>query len=617
MEIRKIQVKKPKIALMVGDWFPAYGGEQVLIAHLALGLIDEGYEVDILTQGNSGQLSKEEKDLEKTPGLRVLRMGPLYLILSALYLLWKGKQYNLVHAHSTGSAMAMKMASWFTRVPSVFTVHNNHVFEAAWSFNKILDRIMSMETKYSQEISISERFLKAVNVNESVLVIPPGVDLHLFDEVESLGKKGFNFLYVGRLEYSKGLDLLLKAMGTVEGTLHIVGEGPEEKRLKAQAAHLINVSFHGKKTGEARRKLYKNADCFVLPSRVDGLPYELLEACAASLPILATDVGDHRKVVLENVNGHLVHANDVEELSYYLNQLMTSPHLKAMGQASYELVEQEYDWHDTLEKHYRLYEQIQTTKAPSRFKPWQVPLLWLQERRFRNAKLSKEPLQFCLTVDLEVGPDLDLEALEDFFEPFLEFCKKGEFSASLLATKEVLEEYLDELQESQNRGHEIGVKAQSSEWQDGPEKRKLLRQLNELLSVQGWKGVRMFRAPAEVNEKDLELIHQMGFENLPVSEDPKIRFAWEGALPKMRKSPMDLEHFLQMENSELLEAVVRIRAQAEAHGLMPYLIFQASSTSLRGEKFTELAKRLAFLKEHMEVEFLTLSEFCKSCSVTA
>ncbi len=616
MEIRKIQAKKPRVALMLQDWFPAYGGEQVLVARLAVFLVEEGYEVDILTRGGKGKLSKDEKELEKLPGLRVKRMGPLFLLLSFLHLLLHGKKYALVHAHSTGAAMSMKAASWITRVPSLFTVHNNHVFEKRWSLRKILDRIMSMETLFSQEISISERFLKAVNVNEHVLVIPPGVDVHLFDEVETQAKKGFNILYVGRLEYSKGLDVLLKIMNKIDGTLHIVGEGPEETRLRNQAANLINVTFHGKKTGEARRKLYKNADCFVLPSRVDGLPYELLEACAAGLPILATDVGDHRKVVLENTNGHLVHPDDPEELAYYLGQFASNPHLKEMGLASYELVEQEYDWTEMLEKNLRVYEQLQRPKEGKEYKIWDLPGIWLKQQRFKDKKVSKKKLKFCLTVDLEAA-DHSLEYLEEFFEHYEDFCKSSDLKSSLFITEEVLNTFKNNVLEFQTEGHEIGVKAVAEEWQDGPERKKTLRRMHEMLSEQGWKDVRMFRAPTTVSDKDLDAIHQMGFESLPVTEDPKPHIDWESGVPSGQNLVMDLNNFLELSQEELLEAVIRIRTHQEENGMPPYVIFQASSWELRGENFSELSRRLAFLKENMKVEFLTLSEFCKSCSVTA
>lgn len=612
MEIRKIQAKKPRVALMLKDWFPAYGGEQVLVARLALFLVEEGYEVDILTRGSKGKLSKDEKELEKLPGLRVKRMGPFFLPLSLLHLLFKGKKYALVHAHSTGAAMSMKAASWLTGVPTLFTVHNNHVFEKRWSLKKILDRVMSMETLFSQEISISERFLKAVNVNEHVLVIPPGVDVHLFDKVETQSKKGFNILYVGRLEYSKGLDVLLKVMNKVEGTLHIVGEGPEENRLKLQAANLINVTFHGKKTGEARRKLYKNADCFVLPSRVDGLAYELLEACAAGLPILATNVGDHRKVVLENTNGHLVHPEDAEELAYYLGQFASNPHLKEMGLASYELVEQEYDWTEMLQKNLRVYEQLQRPKEGKEYKFWDLPMLWLKQRRFKKAKVSRKTLKFCLTVDLEAAEDHSTEYLEEFFKHYEGFCKNGDLKSSLFATEEVLTNFKDEVLAFQTSGHEVGMKASADEWQDGPERKKTLRKMNEMLSEQGWKNVRMFRAPTNVSDKDLDAIHQMGFESLPVTEDPKPHIDWESGLPSGQSLHMNLKNFLELSEEKLLEAVHRIRAHQEEHGIPPYIIFQAVSWELRGENFSELSRRLAFLKEHMKVEFLTLSEFCKA-----
>jgi len=140
------------------------------------------------------------------------------------------------------------------------------------------------------------------------------------------------------------------------------------------------------------------------------------------------------------------------------------------------------------------------------------------------------------------------------------------------------------------------------------------------------KNVRMLRPPLEVSEQDLEILHEAGFESLPVSEDPwpHVEFHW--GIPFGYVYKMKLRTFLELDEEDLLEAVNRLRAYQKKHGLTPFLIFECDSIEFAsredldyasGENFTLLSKKLAFLKEHMELSFMSLSEFCKSCSLSS
>ena len=377
MKIQKIEIRKDRIALLVDTWFPVYSGEQIHAAKLAEALAAEyGWEVDILTCGVKEGLRREEKILDKTNGVRVRRICKyrwLYPFALIGHLILHRKRYKILHAHTTLSAAAMKVGSWFMNAHTIVTVHGNRVMERGWTLRKLIDRVVFLETRYSQEISVSESFLKARNVNDHVLVIPHGIDTEPFDAVKPQREpEKFRVLFVGRLAHDKGLDLLLKATRELvdssefiqsrkDFVLNIVGPGKDEKVLKELAAKLDltkYVKFHGKVTGETLLEFYKSSDLFVLPSRFEGLPMTLLEACAAKLPILATNVGDMRRLVLENVNGHLIQSEDVQELSYYLAHFAMNPGLEQMGQASYEIVQQEYNWETTIKKILRVYEAL-------------------------------------------------------------------------------------------------------------------------------------------------------------------------------------------------------------------------------------------------------------------
>lgn len=662
MKIQEIKRNKPRVALLISTWFPVHTGQQVYTAKLAEALSREfGYEVDILTRAIDGRTTVEQKEVEKIPALRIKKFGfnshPWNLFMQVAYMAWiffrlllSGKKYSLYHAQGATCAAAMKAASWFTRVPTLVTVHGNHVFEKSWTLKKIIHRVMFLETKYTQEISIAEDFLKAVNVNEHVAVVPYGVDTEPFDRVEvNRSPERFNALYVGRIDLQKGLDTLLRATKKViesngfiqshkDFMLHLVGDGPDKKTLEKLAQNLgieKYIRFHGYLMGEDLVQLYKSCDLFVLPSRTEALPLSVLEACAARLPILATNTGDLRNVVLENVNGHLVEPDDVDDLAYYLEYFAGNPHLEKLGQGSYELVTQEYTWDKTIQKMLRIYEAMMSEKAAKEMKPhehyypWQIPFLFLNARGKNKTYKGKAPLCFCLTTNLvqaHLGEELPDENAEipGFLERFSEFCAQLEAPNTIFVQSDLLETFLPELKSLAESGHELGVKILDQEWLTAPMRRSTLRDLRGRLDELGLPQIRMIRPPMDPSEQDLEILHEAGFESLPTSEDPYPHVEFHHGIPFGHIMKMNLRTFVELDDGELLEAVNRLRAYEKDHGIHPFLIFECDSTEFTsredlehasGENFTLLSRKIAFLKEHMDLEFHTLSEFIRSCRV--
>ncbi len=654
MEIRKITPKKPRVALLIHDWFPFQSSEQIYVCELAKFLSqNQGYEVDILTGGGGLGVRKlthtrEQQDFEKLPGIRVKRF-PYFSVLSTFFtLLFSWKKYKLMHAQGAKSSVPMKAASWFTRVPTVLTVHANHIFQKMWTIKKILHRVMFLETRYSQEISIAENFLKAKNVNESIAVIPYGIDPAPFEAVSAQkNPEVFKVLYVGYIHYLKGVDVLLraaqKAIETSNRTIevHIVGIGPDlsafrklTQKLKLQKY----VKFHGQKTGEALIEMYKSADLFVMPSRSDALPMSLFEACAARLPILASNVGDMRKLVIENTNGHLVEPEDEEELAYYLGHFASNPHLENMGQASFDLVTQEYPLEAMLQKTLHVYDSLevaresQKTSAPQKnlFMPWQLPALFLRQHRLLRPSKNRSalaPLKFCFTVNVS-QPEGSSAAKEEvsagsFFQLMTEFCQTHEIPATFFIQSDLFESNLEAVRGLTQGGHEVGVHVLPMEWNGLPTRKKTARTLRETfdhfaLQGTGPQGVHMFRAPGEISLQDLEYLHESGFDFLPTSEDPLPRISWKLGLPFGQVQKMNLSTFLKLRDKELFVAIHRLHNSQKTHGIEPFLIFECDSTEFKSsEEFTALSKKLMFLKECFALRFMTLSDFCKSCSVKA
>jgi glycosyltransferase involved in cell wall biosynthesis len=154
--------------------------------------------------------------------------------------------------------------------------------------------------------------------------------------LEELGiKKGGPIIGLGvRLSEQKGITYLLQAMPEVikffpDITLVIAGEGPCEDALKKDAIHLgidQHVLFIGPRVDIP--ELLKLFDLYVLPSLWEGLPMVLLEAMAASCPIVATNVGGTSMVITHGVNGSLVRPKEPAHLASGIINLLSNEKLR-------------------------------------------------------------------------------------------------------------------------------------------------------------------------------------------------------------------------------------------------------------------------------------------------
>lgn len=141
-------------------------------------------------------------------------------------------------------------------------------------------------------------------------------------------------LALGRLHRNKGFDVLLQALARLPGAyLWLAGEGPERRALGALAKRLAvgdRVRFLGWRDDAAR--LMAGADAVVCPSRHEPLGNVILEAWAASRPVIATATAGPRSLIDDGRSGRLVPVDDWASLAASLGEVIAEPeHARAMG----------------------------------------------------------------------------------------------------------------------------------------------------------------------------------------------------------------------------------------------------------------------------------------------
>jgi glycosyltransferase involved in cell wall biosynthesis len=155
------------------------------------------------------------------------------------------------------------------------------------------------------------------------------------------------FLYVGRLDPEKGVDVLLRAWAAyetrTEGRLSLAGAGSEEPSLRRLAGelNLKRVTFHGFVPQAQLPNYYGQADVFVFPSLSDPWGMVINEAMAAGLPIITTTApGGARELVRNGENGLLISPGDPQALAEAIDSLATDQSLRErMGRASRDIVQ--------------------------------------------------------------------------------------------------------------------------------------------------------------------------------------------------------------------------------------------------------------------------------------
>jgi glycosyltransferase involved in cell wall biosynthesis len=178
---------------------------------------------------------------------------------------------------------------------------------------------------------------------ERVRAVPLGTEgtkLLAEGRISGCYKGHYVILFLSSLRRSKGFMDVVRSIPNVSekeknvefvfaGEMRLTGEERTEIDGfigRSNIAHLI--TFTGPVAGEDKVKLFHSADIFVLPSYNEGLPTVLLEALAAGLPIITTDVGAIKEVVVCGENGLYVEPGDSQTIAERIVFLLKDDHLR-------------------------------------------------------------------------------------------------------------------------------------------------------------------------------------------------------------------------------------------------------------------------------------------------
>lgn len=304
-----------------------FGGAQRYVFDLATETLKKKYEVVVLC-GQSGILV----DKLKKEKIKVIEIDSLNKNISLfndiksffeIYKILKQERPDVFHINSSKMGGIGAVAGRLAGVRKIiFTAHN-------WAFNwprpawqrSVIKFFQWLTILFSHRtICVSEKTKKEVEgwpfVKNRLIVIYNGVkEFDLMPRQD----KAFTVGVISELHKVKGLDILLTAWSKFvknhRAKLLIIGEGEERTNLENMARNLgISESVTFKGFVDNVRSLLPSFDIFCMPSRSEGMPYALLEAGLAGLPVIATSVGGIPEIIESGVTGVLVPVENAEVL---------------------------------------------------------------------------------------------------------------------------------------------------------------------------------------------------------------------------------------------------------------------------------------------------------------
>ncbi len=372
-------------------YYPERNGQAVFTVNLAEGLAARGHQVMVMTPGYSPRSSLQERNRVligwvasiPLPFYSEVRWTPWpWPTVEALVAYFRPDVVHIQDHYPLARAVvgvAQKMG-----IPLLGTNHflpENLMrnFPGPFRYSRWVERILwaTMLDLYNRfdlvttPTETAAAILRQQNIRVPVRAVSCGVNIHRFRPDLSLDRAAVRrryglsaekavFLYVGRIDREKRVDVIVRAMyllGRDDVEFAVGGKGLHVKELRGLVRRLHleeRVKFLGYVPGEDLPAVLNSADVFVMPSEAELQSIATLEAMATGKPVLLANARALPELVEPGVNGYLFRPGDPEDAARHINRLLEERHRwPEMGAASRRIAESH-----SLERMWETYEGI-------------------------------------------------------------------------------------------------------------------------------------------------------------------------------------------------------------------------------------------------------------------
>jgi glycosyltransferase involved in cell wall biosynthesis len=385
-----------RILHVIAGLSPEGGGPHKATPELCRALARLGHEVSLYTTNMSRQgvlnvpidhpVVADGVTIRYFPIGRFRRWGfswPLGLALRADI-----ASFDVVHIHSLYLFHTF-IAAWYCRknqVPYLIRPHGtlDPFLRQKSRFKKAiynllieksnLDHAAAIHYTTQEEMDLAHN---ALGIRAPGIVVPEGVELGEYADLPPRGTfrvhfptigNDFLILFLGRINFKKGLDLLARAYGQIArqySKVHLAIVGPDNegymRQVQAWLAKecvLDRVTFTGMLLSRDKLAAFADADVFVLPSYTENFGLAVVEAMACGVPVVISNRVNIWREVAQAEAGLIVNC-DSGELAEALLKAMNDPELKKMGEKGKRLVQDRYTWDRVAIQMLQVYQSIQ------------------------------------------------------------------------------------------------------------------------------------------------------------------------------------------------------------------------------------------------------------------
>jgi phosphatidylinositol alpha-mannosyltransferase len=293
----------------------------------------------------------------------------------------KQEQFDVVHVHEPSVPMLSLVVLRHSHAINVGTFHayreKNMLYEFA---GQLLKRAFK---QLDGRIFVSDAVREYVThyFPGEYTLIPNGIDCARFcaptmQPIEKYADGRPNILYVGRMDKRKGFRYLMRAFPHIkravpDARLLVVGAFSDKDKTPfiryARALKLRGVHFVGPVSREELPRYYRTATIFCAPSTgFESFGIILLEAMAAGVPVIASDIIGYRSVVTDQIEGILVPPQDEQAIARAAIDLLNAPERRAQMSAAGKRTAAQYDWDIIAQRVLAYYEQLITASDTAR-----------------------------------------------------------------------------------------------------------------------------------------------------------------------------------------------------------------------------------------------------------
>lgn len=286
------------------------------------------------------------------------RLYQLFYFAEAIVLADYLKRQGVVHLHNhiaTASCSVAMLASKASGIPYSFTLHGPDIFfePQRWRLD-VKIKNASFVACISEFCRTQAKTYSSADSWDKLHIVHCGVEPDRYGVKTITAKNPLHITFVGRLATVKGIPVLLEALVWLQNQIPdlqatLIGDGPERAELEIKADELgltDMVTFAGYQSQAEVADMLKKTDLFVLPSFAEGVPVVLMEAMAAKLAVVATQIAGIPELVDDGVNGILVPAGDVDKLAQAILMLLKDENLRTkMGRAGQKKVRDAFNIH--------------------------------------------------------------------------------------------------------------------------------------------------------------------------------------------------------------------------------------------------------------------------------